>query len=338
MGNMIKKPFVIVPGPRKCGTTTLSEIIRRHKSVAWPTNMEPDFFILDDITVKNNLGWYLNLYPENNDIFFDGSTHYFHSSRAIRNIHKYIANVKIIIILRDPVKRAHSAFWHMKKLIPKRESRTFEELVENIRGPSIDDIIKSENELLQEAICTDGINISCLDKRMKKKYGELFSPDIEDMLWDFKYFQGSIYSQTVEKWLELYDNVKIVYLEELIEKPKATISEVYDFLGLQNNPDIFELPHINKTLIPKRWISKTIPGKVLGKAILKQQKQLQSSRSYPIFASNTLQYEIEKILNFLYEPRPPISRETYFEAKNILRREYSYWFSKNDNLKYLWKW
>jgi len=327
---MIERPCVLIPGPRKCGNTTLFDVISRHDHVDTPQYAEPHFFSMSEKVIRENMDWYLDIYSDSQGkMMLDGTTHYFFSDRALRNIRNHFKNVKIILLFRDPVKRAHSAFWHMKKKVPSKEKRTFEEIIESIEGPGFRKIVESENNELQKAIKENQIDEDYLGKDyLKKKCDAPFGSDFEDPLWFYKYFQGSLYSRKVERWEEKYDQVKIIFLEEMIRDPEDSIREIFEFLGLEPSNSLLKLPHKNKTMVPSSRAAKKV--KRMRDVIIDEPKIPSIAKLITSYFHNTI------ITNLFYEPKPKISKENYIQARSIMKKEYEYWYSRNDNLIGLW--
>jgi len=323
---------IIIPGPRRCGTTTLFKIVNRLPVVESPKIKEPCFFLLDQETIEKNFSWYMDLYSNDRKYLLDGSTLYFSSIRVFKNIKKYLDEVKILIILRDPVKRAYSSFWLMKSMVPTKEKRNFKKIISNLNGPQFDKIKESENKNIYQAIEENKIDSDYLNEDfLKEKHRAPFKANFEDPLWPYKYFQESIYSRRIKKIRNLFDNIKILFLEELIEKPNQIINEIYDFINPSSEINNFNLPHTNKSSLPNNWLAQKIEKNRRKNRLFR--KMISSSE----IINRTLTLIYNSINPILFQQKPTISYEDYSKGRNILNNEYEYWFSKNENLKNLWK-
>jgi len=328
---LIDRKAIIIPGPRKCGTTTLFQMLKKHPSVDSSVIKEPQFLALDSDTVQNNIDWYQSLFSNNKDkIMLDGSTLYFSSKRAIANIKSVFKDVKIIIMLRDPAKRAYSAFWHMKKKHPPKERRDFEELLDNIEGPELGRIIRSENRELNEAKRKGLIEPDYLgDDYLRKKHNVDFTSNFEDPLWFYKYFQGSIYSESYEAYKSEFGNdVKLVFFEEFIKKPKVIMDELVDFLGIEKNKKIETLPKANKSSIPNSKIAKLLEN-------IKNKRTI-SNPIIKFINKYNLEWAPRKIQGLTYEDTKGMNEKEYNETRKILKKEYEYWIKHEENLLKLW--
>lgn len=323
---------IIIPGPRKCGSTTLFEILDKHPQINSPLIKEPHYFMLNWETIKENINWYKGLYDNHYDKkILDASALYFSSDRALKNIKNFFNKTKILIILRDPAKRAYSAYWHMRKKVPTTEKRSFKYILGKIVGPENKKIKYSENNLLKEAIRKNQITKDYLDENYhREKHGAQFSSDFENPLIVYKYFQGSLYSERVEKIKSFFDDVKLIFLEKLIERPKIVIKDIFDFLKISEDKSCLELPHANPTGIPKNIFVKNIE-RIRGRSNL--------FRNF-ISSSNLTNRIAKKIhsalLNVFFEPKPKLKKEIYLETKRVLNNEFEYWYQKNSELSRLW--
>jgi hypothetical protein len=132
---MSELDFLIV-GAQKSGSTSLR---------AFLGEQEKDIFILNrELHFWNRDGQYqdgagLSAYLENfsdakpNQIKGEKSPSYLVSQEAPGRIHKHFPEVKIIAILRNPIDRAYSAYWHGRRVGAIETSTTFGEAVRNYK-------------------------------------------------------------------------------------------------------------------------------------------------------------------------------------------------------------
>ena len=132
---MSQLDFLIV-GAQKSGSTSLR---------AFLGEQEKDIFILNrELHFWNRKGQYqdgagLGTYLENfaeakpNQIKGEKSPSYLVSQEAPERIHKHFPEVKIIAILRNPIDRAYSAYWHGRRVGAIETSTTFGEAVRDYK-------------------------------------------------------------------------------------------------------------------------------------------------------------------------------------------------------------
>lgn len=128
------KPDFIIAGAMKSGTTSLHYILQHHSQIFIP-NGEVQLFSVDDIeqnpvffrwldshwTYQNfdtlfekYVAWHQSLYEEaqSYQVLGEDAPSYLASKKAIDRIGAHLPDVKLIIMLRDPVARICSHYWH----------------------------------------------------------------------------------------------------------------------------------------------------------------------------------------------------------------------------------
>ncbi len=125
-------PGFIVIGAQKAGTTWLYECLSEHPEVFVPRMKEVHYFIRPEhdrlSRMANGLDWYKSLFPDDpkrvsgeitpDYIFFP------YVAEAIRAVNPAM---KIVALLREPVARAHSAYWMRRRYDP--DPKPFEEAI-----------------------------------------------------------------------------------------------------------------------------------------------------------------------------------------------------------------
>lgn len=124
---MSRKPNVFIIGAAKAGTTALYDYLKLHPEIFLTKEKEPHFFD-NDLSYGKGEDWYLEKY-------FTGASEYMLRGEAtpgyMRNYHKVIPRLKkfcngnspkILVVLRDPVKRAWSHYLHMRRINEEKES------------------------------------------------------------------------------------------------------------------------------------------------------------------------------------------------------------------------
>lgn len=120
----------MIIGAARAGTSSLHKNLEAHPQIIGPkllggNHKEAHFF---DKTVKYGWGlkWYLSLWPNKEGLLkFESTPNYLYIKDAPKRIKDSLLNwrkLKFIVMLRDPVKRAWSHFWHWreKHLLPSR--------------------------------------------------------------------------------------------------------------------------------------------------------------------------------------------------------------------------
>ena len=118
-------PNLLIVGAAKSGTTSLHNYLKQHSDIFMSDHKEPHFFINNEIgtnRIPNGISKYddyIALFKNSESYKYRGesSTMYLQfPDISIKNINKYLNDdVKIIIMLRNPVERAFSGYQHVKR-------------------------------------------------------------------------------------------------------------------------------------------------------------------------------------------------------------------------------
>lgn len=105
-------PDFVVIGARKCGTTWLDSALRSHPGVHLPTTTKELFFF--DRYWDRGLDWYAAQFgtPPPDATIGEVTPSYLHDPEAPARLASSIPEVRLVVILRDPVDRAESDYHH----------------------------------------------------------------------------------------------------------------------------------------------------------------------------------------------------------------------------------
>lgn len=127
------KPHFLVIGAQKCGTTSLSNYFRNEPQVFLPAHKELHFFSKDaekltDAGIRSYLRNFDNARPD--QFIGEATPNYLPSRFAPEKVAAVLPTVRLIVILRDPIERAVSAFLHAQRIRAIPKSLTFEKAIE----------------------------------------------------------------------------------------------------------------------------------------------------------------------------------------------------------------
>ena len=110
------KPSFIIVGAQKAGTSALFEMLAKHPGILAPVTKEMHHFNVE-ASYAQGMGHYLSQFPirplRRDPITFEATPAYlFHAATVAPRIKEHLPEVTCVAILRDPVKRAYSA-WNM---------------------------------------------------------------------------------------------------------------------------------------------------------------------------------------------------------------------------------
>ncbi|NES96953.1 MAG: sulfotransferase domain-containing protein [Desertifilum sp. SIO1I2] len=194
------QPDFIIIGGQKCGTTSLYNYLIQHPEIAAAATKEVHFF---DLQFDKGVEWYQAQFPEHG-ITGEASPYYIFHPLVPQRIHQLYPNVKLIALLRDPVARTISHYFHEVRL-------GFEEL-------SLESAIAAETTRLQgetEKMIADGSYYSFNHQH-------------------YTYRSRSLYLDQLKCWHQYFpsDQLLILESEEFYRNPALVVNQVFEFLQL----------------------------------------------------------------------------------------------------------
>lgn len=115
-------PSFLIVGAERCGTTSMFYVLRQHPAVFSSTLPRKEVHYFDH---KHHLGvaWYQCHFPliprarlaardAGNPAAFEGTPNYMFHPLAPARIHRELPDVRLLVMVRDPVERAYSAYAH----------------------------------------------------------------------------------------------------------------------------------------------------------------------------------------------------------------------------------
>jgi hypothetical protein len=283
-----------------------------------PEKKETSFFVLEK-DYKKGLDYYKKKYYSTNDkpkIIGEICPQYMSSSAVPKRIYDDLGNnIKIIFLLRNPVKRAYSHYC--------MKSRTFEDLSFN---DAIDKALKvvSEKEILNKHLEFD--KHSDINKSEDDKNAYRYS----------RYIYPGLYSTIIKDYLRYFpkENMKFIIFEEFIDDIPETINSIYDFLNIGRDDSVGFNIHSNSKKVFKNSIFKFIRNLIylIPKTKKNKLRNLIGKKIYMNFKSR-----VENILTNTKTPPIPVETnemlKTFYkpeikELENILDRDLNIWLKE----------
>jgi hypothetical protein len=231
-------PNVIVIGVKKSGTYALLRYLglNPHIKAALKINncnLNEIHYFDHEENYNRGLSWYKNQMPElcfrnssgyRNDlrkfITIEKTPGYFRNDKAPQRIYEYKENIKLVLIVRDPVKRLQSELTHcdarQKKLSIERKCANLSDLFE--------EILKSKNFTLLEENKFIRNSIYYLDM---KRWLSFFRLD------QFYILNGENFIK--QPWIELNKLERFLNVDEYIKKEHFQFDSNKNFYCLSNN-------------------------------------------------------------------------------------------------------
>ncbi len=205
-------PDFVIPGEAKCGTTTLYSHLTRHPDIYAADVKEPGNFIKypdSGLFCKAHYPLWVRRFLREKIVLSkllsgEASAEYFSKKDVPKKLAAMLPNIKIIILMRNPVMRAYSDYQMLKNHGLVKES--FEDIVLQsinwIRDTNIEKLIDAVAELEHNPL---------------------------------RYVMRGIYVRSLRNWVKYYpiERIKILKSEELFEQPKEILAEVFKYLGVK---------------------------------------------------------------------------------------------------------
>ena len=205
-------PDFLIIGAQRGGTTSLYKYLAEHPAVAAPPLGKGAHFF--DTNFARGEAWYRGHFPTRlvgraarggrPRITGESSPYYLFHPHAPSRVAAMLPGVKLIAMLRDPVTRAHSHYWH-------EVARGFESL-------SFDEAIEREPERLEPELA-----------RLRA------DPDYNSFAHQHhSYLSRGLYAQQLDAWYSLFprESILVVSSEEFFAEPDRVFRRVLAFLGL----------------------------------------------------------------------------------------------------------
>jgi hypothetical protein len=107
-------PNAILGGAQKSGTTTLHRLLETHPRIYFPPRPQEIHFFDLERNFARGLGWYRRHFDGRADepVVAQTSPLYLYEPKAAARIASALPEARMIFLLRNPIDRAHSHYWH----------------------------------------------------------------------------------------------------------------------------------------------------------------------------------------------------------------------------------
>ena len=215
-------PDFVIVGAQRCGTTSLFRALNKHPAMM-PNVINAKGIHYFDTSYHNDLAWYLAHFPSRAErdshaasvghkaIAGEASPYYLYHPAGAERMAQAIPDAKIIVLLRDPVKRAISHHLHM----------VFE------GHESIED--------LDQALDMESTRLEGIEERLMSDPSYVSRPHQH-----YSYMARGHYAQQLEKLYTHFDrkNVLVMTTDKLISDSQPSLSAIQSFIGLEPDPSI----------------------------------------------------------------------------------------------------
>lgn len=198
-----KGPDFLIIGSPKSGTTSIYQYVAEHPRVLPSLTKEIGFF--NSFNYLNGINWYLSYFPQINEeqsfLLGEATPHYLYHPNAPQRIFEHFPDVKLIVVLRNPIERTISHYYH--SVVHDGEVRSLEEVVD------------SEIEMISDLLDPSEL--------MKDKH--TVQP---------KYVVWSLYYYFLKNWTNIFPekNFLILNSNDFYSRTSEEMTNVFEFLEL----------------------------------------------------------------------------------------------------------
>ncbi|QDU40417.1 Sulfotransferase domain protein [Maioricimonas rarisocia] len=205
-------PDFLIIGGQKCGTSSLYRYLISHPQIEPSLTKEVHYF---DLHYGKGEAWYSAHFPrcdraderglERGFLTGESSPYYLMDPRVPKRVADLIPDVKLIVLLRNPIDRAFS---HYHSQVRRgREKLSFEDAIDT----EPERLAGEEERLLADPSCTSSAHRH------------------------FSYTAKGIYIDQIERWLEVFDRERLLVLNtaDLRRDAPRSVARVESFLGLE---------------------------------------------------------------------------------------------------------
>lgn len=195
------KVNLLIIGTQKAGTTSLYYYLKQHPSIYFSEVKEVNYFAIDEF-YKRGVKYYHSFFPrhKNQKIVASAYVHMLPNPKCPERVKEYNPDMKFIVMLRDPMKRAISAYKYAIQNHWEKEDISFTKAF----------------ELETERLNSDNPN------------------------YDITYFYDGLYYKHLSNWMNYFpkENFLIIKDTELKNSPDKVLSSIFEFLNIDKNQTV----------------------------------------------------------------------------------------------------
>ena len=210
-------PEFLIIGMRKCGTTSLYDYLLQHPQIL--PAIEKEIHVLSchrDLLTEKEQNWYFSHFPKRPEgkqfITGEASTTYIDTPGLPKIIFAHFPQTKIIVILRNPVDRVISHYYHRVRV--------------GLETETLEKVVNLEIEALETVPETEAIYLAFSQQGKQFKWEKV-------PVWSW-YLPNSMYVYYLEQWFSIWPREQFLILrsEDLSKNPAGTMEKTFKFLGL----------------------------------------------------------------------------------------------------------
>lgn len=229
--NLSAKVNLFIIGAQKCGTSTLFDNLIKHKKIIGGVK-EKNFFSHPH-SFSKGLDWYYSLFHSkkiyfdflSKNYYIDASPSYLPSKEVANKLHIYNPDAKLVVMMRNPVDRAFSA-WNMYKQMNLLSEEEKESLIRKF--------VIGQTDIEKEKF------VAMINLEVFPTFEEMVEQELYDIKNNTLPYPGilkrGIYHEQIEHYLALFNHNQFFYIysEEFKKNKTEILTELLDFLSLEN--------------------------------------------------------------------------------------------------------
>ena len=192
------RPDFLIIGVQKGGTSSLFYYLKFHPQIRRPIKKEVHYF---NMFFDRGLTWYLAHFPlrSSKHITGEASPDYIFHPDSPQRVNEFNPDMKLILLLRDPIKRAYSAY-QMNRRMGIDKSNTFEQAIQ-------------------------------YELDHKDEFAEVYNYERHNLF----YLERGLYAQQIEQWTKVIDkkNLLVINSNDFFSDTNAVLKQVYHFLNIE---------------------------------------------------------------------------------------------------------
>jgi hypothetical protein len=218
------KPEFLVIGAQKSGTNAITYYLTAHPNVVRARKKEIHFFD-SDLQYNKGIDWYHAHFPlphkmKPNSKCFEASPGYLYYAKSAERIYSYNPQLRLIVLLRNPVERAYSQWNMYRVLLEERPNNLYLLTRESDMA-----VRKWFDEILSKRM------IPPFDQEVRKEIEQFIG---NDSIPEPSYVRRGIYCEQLHRFLRYFKREQILIIESkhLKTDPGPVLSRIIQFLDL----------------------------------------------------------------------------------------------------------
>ena len=228
------RPHFLGIGTQKGGTTTLYQLLKKHPEIYLPENKEIHFFTKYYDRGEN---WYRSQFKDApaGKIRGEITPYYLFYAAAPQRIHRFRTDMKIIALVRNPIERTLSQYFHSYRL--KREKLT-----------------------LEKALAAEQERLNGIEEKILVHGGNNLSYQ------EHSYVSRSRYETQLERYFNFFgkENVLVLRSEDLFDGNRNAVIAIQEHLELAPFPKDTVIPRANQGFSESDKVSQKIRERLKG--------------------------------------------------------------------------